>query len=598
MNTAESTVPVACIVAAATSHGIRQQLLDLGRTWLTQRAGALLREADDLLFGLAVNSKDCEAQNRFFDAMRALRTQRPALLAAWDGEFTQHTRRLLAGSCTPEPVLTAISGYGDSEPTLLVDAMLQRAAQLHAGAIGGLGALFSAASRSRLLPADSSRFGSATLMAACFAAACRAQGVTAPAYAALLPLFERVVLQQLEDLFARAAGVLLDAGLEAEPAMDAALDQAMHARSATATAERDCALNAEVFAALRAQIHLAPRMSELLGTLAGYGHSAAASGSGFPRDATHPLRLLLEEIVLLATGWEEARAPADDPILGAIARIVAHLQDSGNYNSQTTERMLLELRASAARERQLTRLSQRRAEDVEHARWKRASLDAVMERAFSSGIGGRALPEAVTLMLREGWLRVMRYGWMHGGEAGELYREALHVVDEVAALCKARAQFLPQDLLERMRLAMTHAGCDPLRIDILLQSASDALAAWEAPRSGAGAGPVADPSAMSIDFHTQESPEQQPADIEIARGSWFSFSPAIAGATRGRLALRLQDPPRLLFVDRGGNRIECLDLAGFARMLADGSAAALPEADIFGAVAASELPGALQLRAG
>jgi len=595
MNTAESTVPVACIVAAATGQHVRQQLLMLGRSWLSRRAELLLREADDVLFDFAVNSRDCSAQNRFFDAMRALRVQRAALLAAWDSEFVQHTRRLLGGARTPSPVLTAIAGYGENDATALADTILQRNAEAHADAVNRLQLLLGAACRSQLLHADSCHYASPSLMTACFAGACRAQDLAAPVYAALLPLFERMVLLPLEDLFSRAAQLLLDAGVKPDPATDTARAPDNEAANARTAREGDCTLNREVFAALRAQQQLAPEILSLLAALEGYGDSAAACGSGFPRDAVHPLRLLLEEMLLLAAGWEPARATADDPVTGAIAHIVAQLQDSGIYNRHTTERLLLELRTCAVREQQLSRLSQRRAEDVEHARWKRASVDAVIEHAFSTGIGGRALPQAVTLMLREGWLRVMRYGWMHGGDSGGLYREALHVVDEVAALCKARARFLPQELLERMRLAMTHAGCDPLRIDILLQSASDSLAAWE-PQQYA---PPGEASGMALDFHTQQSPDQSLGEIDFARGSWFTFNPAIASATRGRVALRLCEPSRLLLVDRGGNRIECLDLAEFERMLACGAAAALPKADIFAAITADadEAPVAQQLRA-
>lgn len=546
--------------------------------WLDARIGIMLEQLDDALLEMAVNAASSAEQNGYFEAMNTLRGAGEDFRAGCVTRFRQHSTAAFAGGV---PVHRDASLVGSAGELQMLDELLGRAVRVHHAPLAELNDLLNALPGVRRFDAAAESMLGPELLAECCMGAVRDLGFSSAATRAVFEQFERNVLGELEEFCARCTGMLGDAGVQA-----VADDPAAHraaAASECALRERIVAKNrreqtrvlvALVFEAIAGDARLTVQTRGLLAGLRSVVEDAAIRDEGFFSTSTNPLRRFFSEVSMLALGRETIASGQPDAFVGTLARAIDGLGTSELSNAA----ILADFSAYAEDELQIARLTQRRTEDAEQSRVLQTSARVAIERVFAEQLGDCRLPAAAEELLRDGWRRVMTLAYLRGGAHGEQWQESLAVLGAFAQLWENGAITLPDFLAARLRDGMMHAGCDPLRTEILLESIEDDLRVWAPPAPL----PVAIVQVSeSSDNDALESDSPLGGGLrevdELARGTWVRFS---APAACGRLALRLGKPERLLFVDRQGIKLACHGREELAQMLAAGSALALSAQDL------------------
>jgi hypothetical protein len=393
------------------------------------------------------------------------------------------------------------------------------------------------------------------------------------------------VLAELDALCALCAGLLVDAGVL--PATDSRrerhiapgvllAERALRTRlSAAGGGEPTRRLVNLVFAALSGDTRFVPRLRRALCALEAPVLEAATRDSGFFTESEHPLRRAIADIAALGIGICEADAAGEDGQLLEIERFVAELRVPARSSAQA-ERVIEGFAAWCATEQHRSRLEQRRVEDCEQARVLASTARGAIEQVIARELGAQRLPACAEEMLREGFHRVLVHAWLRGGTEGSGWHEALSALASFMALWRSGAACLPESLAERLREAMIFAGCDPLRVEILLRGVDEELASWDPP------GNVDIPALVQV---TEEAPAEtmaggaQPDGVALPRQAWLAFAPGVAAAARAQLALACGEPERLLFVGRYGQRAAVFTPEELAQLLSSGRATVLDATD-------------------
>jgi hypothetical protein len=185
---------------------------------LKQSMQALFDNADDSLFQLADRAASNGEQNAFFEAMRDLRLKRKNIengfLEIVGGIFTSLNQVEIGKA----PVLESISFANLSlmntdalEESVAVDAMVAKVMSQSSLALGHLTTRLNTLVN-RKLDDKSNPLGPAVLCES-FLAACGSLGVEIRVKLIIFKLFEKYVLSQLDDLYARANQMLCAAGV-------------------------------------------------------------------------------------------------------------------------------------------------------------------------------------------------------------------------------------------------------------------------------------------------------------------------------------------------------------------------------------------------
>ncbi len=567
----------ACVDGEALVAALRESTV----CWLDARIGIMLEQLDDALLEMAVNAASSAEQNGYFEAMNTLRGAGGDFRARCVNRFRQ---RSTAAFDSGVPVHRDASLVGSAGELQMLDELVGRAVLAHRAPLAELNDLLNALPGACRFDAAAESMLGPELLAACCMSAARDLGFSGAATRAVFEQFERNVLGELEEFCARCTSMLSDAGVHAVADDSAARNAA--AASECALRERIVAKNrreqtrmlvALVFEAIAEDTRLTVQTRGLLAGLRGAVQDAAIRDEGFFSSATNPLRRFLAEVSMLALGRESTASGQPDAFAGMLARAMDGLGTSEPRNAA----ILADFSAYAEDELRIARLTQRRTEDAERSRVLQTSARAAIERVFAEQLGECRLPAAAEELLRDGWRRVMTLAYLRGGAHGVQWRESLAILGAFAQLWESGAtNQLPDLLAARLREGMMHAGCDPLRTEILLESIEDDLRVWTPP--------VPLPVAL-VQVQVGESgdsdagkPDLPLADglrevDELARGTWVRF---VAPAACGRLALRLGKPERLLFVDRQGMKLVCHGREELAQMLAAGDALALSAQDL------------------
>lgn len=597
----------------------------LTHLWLSGRLRAMLRRLDDALFESAVNATRLHEQNLHFDAMRCLREQAEACVARFlAGHADGYVRLLGATATAPEPAVT-------DDLALTPDAalLIARATAGHADTLGALERLWQGLFGAPRPGSDAGPVAPRSLVAHCIATM-RALAVPTAVLPLVLRQFEACVLDELDELCTRCAGVLVDAGvrscsppvggqsvpvavpLAVSPSpgarqaargdlggreMQAALADLQlefSVRSMPAIAElarlveervvqhaaarqrtlaaRDVRLLRSValfFDALLADPRLAPRIGVLVARLYLPMLRIACRERVLFSEDEHPLRVFIDGLCELGTGWRADAAGEPGLVYARIAGWVEALATDPEPGSRAVLHLLAELGPFLRTHQADARLAARRAETAERALAATASGQSDADAVLRDRLDGRRLPAAAEELLREGWYRVLVQAHLRFGSAGAEWRRLVRVVDDFMALWNGCCYGLPDALAGQLREGLAAAGCDPLRSEILLASINEELPAWEVDTAAGGDLPGYPRGAMAVLAEADGDPGISVGELAI--GDWCRIALAGGAVCTGRFAARLDDAARLLFVDGGGNKLLCMTEDDAAAALARGS---------------------------
>ena len=564
------------------------------RHWIEARAGIMLTALDDTLFEMAVNSPISAQQNLYFDAMRDLRGVAESLRAALVRECMENIDRLFHG--------VALGGSAESQRidvaacqprARALREMSLKAGKLHHDTLTDLGELLNGLGGRQGLDAESFVTVWMALYCAGFEAATGALEIEAVALPLVLEAFEKHILGEQDELCARLAGVLVDAGvvpLFVEDGGDAGFSGATHRQRVltrdlggmfNAKADIDCCIEllcAELCSTDWLAEPLRLEIARLQPLLSAIAHSDKTLFS----DCEHALASLINEIGVLALGWQSHDA-GSDLLMERVTMTIDALLASELPAVERLQRSLAQWRAYATSELRRVQLTQRRTEQAEQAALLGAVASAAADDLLGGRIAARRLPGAANEFLHEGWRRVLVYAYLRGGIEGEEWQEGVGTLNGFIAHFEEKFYALPAALEERIRIRMAQAGIDPLRIEILLSGVNDALAQWE-PIDGAEARrqPLFGDSASSERVSAATAVANQKA-MDIARGTWFRFEGHGGAPLYGKFARYVGPAPALLFVDREGRKLACFNQAQFAAQLQLHRVVPLPEVAWFDA---------------
>ena len=555
--------------------------------WLDARIGIMLEQLDEALLEMAVNAASSAEQNGYFEAMNTLRGAGGDFRARCVTRFRQ---RSLTAFDSGVPVHRDASLVGSAGDLLMLEELVGRVVLALHAPLAQLNDILNALPGVRRFDAAAESMLGPELLAVCCMGAVRDLGLSSMATRILFEQFERNVLDELEECCVRCVVMLNDAGVHAitdelaargeVAASECALRERIVANSRR---EQTQALVAMVFEAIAEDERLTAHTRALLATLRGAVQDAAIREEDFFSSATNPLRRFLAEVSMLALGRGAAASGQPDAFAGVLARAISDLGASESH----TAAVLADFSAFAEDELQGARLAQRRTEEAERSRALQTSAREAIELAFAEQLGECRLPAAAEELLRDGWRRVMTLAYLRGGAHGLQWRESLAVLCAFAQLWQDDADTLPDSLAAQLRAGMMHAGCDPLRTEILLESIGIELQVWMLPAPL----PVALVQVNETDASDAgESASPLAARLrevdELARGAWVRFA---ATAAWGKLALRVGKPEHLLFVDHQGMKLVCPGREELARMLAAGDALFLSAQDLLDAAMTTAL---------
>jgi Protein of unknown function (DUF1631) len=560
-------------------------LRDVCRQWLEAHLRAMLQKLDDKLFEKAVNAPIGTAQDGYFDAMRELRSAGGDFIRAFATDCTERVGGLIRA--VPEkvdprrgnPARPSASAHGKA-----FRAMAERSAQQHREVLEGVYELLHGLAGGHGLERDAFVASWAAQMCASCEHAIGDLKLVPGVLPVIAGAFEDTVLHELDDLCARLSGIVIGTGVTplcADGRSDALAASPIEASSRPVvrhdvgsllrtTAELEQLVD-RLFANLDENDAVVRPVREQIARLRPLAAQMARRDHTLLSDNRHALAGLVNEIGELAFGRQESDARGDWLSERVAATVEALLSASAQLQEALGEQ-LAQWRTLALGERADAQRMQRSTEAAERSALVSAAAARAADATLAPCLESRGVPSAAKELLREGWRRVLLAAWLQGGRESQAWQMALVDLRAFTQLWSSVVYALPESLAERMREQMSHAGLDPLRVEVLLSGVIEAFSGWE-PISldesvVTGIAPHADDE--RADALLADSQMLQLA-ANLAPGSWIRF--INHGDIRyGRFACHVGAERALLFVDREGRRLACHAPIQFAAMLQSGGA--------------------------
>src|SRR5690554_4647317 len=220
------------------------------------------------------------------------------------------------------------------------------------------------------------------------------------------------------------------------------------------------------------QLH--PVMKSLIGRLQIPVLKVALSDRNFFNRGGHPARKLLNELALVAIGWNEKRPGMRDPLREKIEEVVGRVLAEFTDSVDLFEELLKDFGHFMDLDRRRRELVEQRLRDAEEgrARQERASQaakDVMLEQAE-----GRDIPEAIRALLDGPCTRYLQWIMLRQGEespqwqdACELVTRLIWTVDPSPITDSTRAELLRAipGVVEDLRAALKEISWDPFATD-------------------------------------------------------------------------------------------------------------------------------------
>jgi len=383
----------------------------------------------------------------------------------------------------------------------------------------------------------------------------------------------------------------------------AARDSATQGKTLPADAQTAIDVVAMLFDVILDDPRLAPPIKVLIARLQIPVVRAALADSKVFQQRSHPARRLISGIAQAAAGWlpsgDYERDRFYQGVNECVGRVVdAPRADAGDFEAALTAFAELE-RSETARVQAAEQRTVGKIEAQERLDRARAAVNAAIVDTFA----GRELPAPARGLVNEHWSRVLLITHLREGPESALWSGRVDVLRRLLVSLepasgteerRERLQLLPP-LLRELSEGLQAVGLAEERVRGLIYELEPLhLAAL----SGAQRAPVT--AEVSPEQPQTRSPGgaddtdaapagAEPAGLQEARerlaaapiGTWFERFDGEGFPYRAKLAARLDDGNRLIFVDRSGFRAGDETLDDVAGELLHGHARVLNDSDLF-----------------
>lgn len=315
---------------------------------------------------------------------------------------------------------------------------------------------------------------------------------------------------------------------------------------------------------------------------------------------SHPARQLISRIARSAAGWLPGEDYERDPFYQQVSACIDRVLDAPRAEAPDFEAALSafteQQRADSARARAAEQRTVGRIEAQDRLDKARTAVNTAIVTTFS----GRELPGAARTLVHEHWSRVLLITHLREGPDSGLWTRRVDLLGQLLTSLEpandpnereARLRLLP-GLLQELHSGIHAVGLADERARGLVQALEPLhLAALAGAQQAPAAAPDAPPQ-TPYPGSRQSAGAGQPPESAPLRAAWDRLANAPVGtwleryqedgsAHRVKLAARLGNGHRLLFVDRSGFRAGEETLEDLARELVAGSAHLLQEGDLF-----------------
>ncbi len=217
--------------------------------------------------------------------------------------------------------------------------------------------------------------------------------------------------------------------------------------------------------------NLAAPMKALIGRLQIPMVKVAIADKSFFSKGGHPARRLLNEMAMACLGWQESadEHQRKDSLYNKMEETVRTILTEFDTDMEIFDRLLVDFRSYLDKEKRRAQILEQRTIDAEDGKAKseraRAQVDAEMNRICA----GKALPVAVTKLLREAWANVMFITTLKQGVESDEWRNcsitAQQLVWSVTATMdkdnRQRLLKLMPELLQKLRTGLESISFSP-----------------------------------------------------------------------------------------------------------------------------------------
>ncbi|MCU5781840.1 hypothetical protein MA04_01140 [Alcanivorax balearicus MACL04] len=312
----------------------------------------------------------------------------------------------------------------------------------------------------------------------------------------------------------------------------------------------------------------------------------AINDNGFFGDDGHPARALLNTLARAGAQWDPQQGTGDElyqRIRRAVYTVIDHYdEDDGLFAQLQTEFD----EYFSEQDTRARRLAQRLRESEEG----RARAEQAMTRArahLDQRLAGRALPEALIRLLRQGWQQVLYLTLLREGEDSEAWRRQSKIADALIWCLLPHAteadQHKARQMAPKLRVAVAQGLAAIQHDEVESQALVRGLAlAQEAMLRGQEPRRVKVKTAPE-DVTASPLPED---DALLARaralrpGQWVEIGMGDE-ARRARLAANIREGAKLVFINRRGIKVEEFDATALAVAMREGTVKLIDEGALF-----------------
>ena len=177
------------------------------------------------------------------------------------------------------------------------------------------------------------------------------------------------------------------------------------------------------------QLH--PVMKVLIGRLQIPVLKVALSDRNFFNRGGHPVRKLLNELALSAIGWTEKKTGQRDPLREKIEAVVDHVLNEFTDNVALFEELLNDFSHFMDLDRRRRELVEQRLRDAEEGRARQERASEAAEGLVRELTEKHAVPEPVTGLLNEAWVRYLQWVVLREGEDSDRWRHASNLTEQL-----------------------------------------------------------------------------------------------------------------------------------------------------------------------
>lgn len=305
---------------------------------------------------------------------------------------------------------------------------------------------------------------------------------------------------------------------------------------------------------------LAPEIKALIGRLQIPLLKVAIADKTFFSDENHQARALLNTLARAGCQWDP-RQGAGDELYQRIDQAVHAIIDDYEEDAGVFQHLLEQFDDYFGAQRERAERLAERVREAEEGKARGEQASATVRAYLEARLAGRALPDAIVGLLRQGWGQVLRLTWLREGEHSEAWRRQAKVADALvwSALPHGRDQDLEKlralapKLRGAVRQGLESIEYDAAEIQTLcaeLQRIHDTVLEGHDTERVAVPQPAPHPAPAGL----PEDHERVVQARALRVGQWVEIDEQ-EGALRAKLAANIRHGAKLVFINGRGIKV-------------------------------------------